>query len=294
MVKIILDTDLGRDCDDAGALALLHTLASEGNAQILAITLCTSAISSAITVKAINEWYERPDIPIGKYTKKEFLEEEICQRFTKPIMEKYLKNNREPVFEDAVKVLRKSLAENDDVTIAVIGMQNNIADLIRSMPDDISPLNGRELIEKSVKNIYVMGGNFVDSEYKEYNIVSDVKSAKYVSENCPVPIIYCGFELGVNIKSGTTLVNTSDENPVKYSYVKHCTKERIPHFSWDPITVYCSVCQESDLYKLSEKLKISFDDEARTIINGKGKDCFLIADSSDAEIQLIIDGLIKG
>ena len=75
MVKIILDTDLGRDCDDVGALSLLHTMASDGDAKILAVTLCTSAISSLVTVQAINEWYKRPDIPIGKYDKKVFLEE---------------------------------------------------------------------------------------------------------------------------------------------------------------------------------------------------------------------------
>lgn len=42
MVKIIIDTDIGSDCDDAGALALAHNLANEGKCQILAVTNCLS------------------------------------------------------------------------------------------------------------------------------------------------------------------------------------------------------------------------------------------------------------
>ena len=32
---IILDTDMGSDCDDAGAMALLHHYAAEGKVDIL-------------------------------------------------------------------------------------------------------------------------------------------------------------------------------------------------------------------------------------------------------------------
>jgi hypothetical protein len=33
-VKIIFDTDMHTDCDDAGALAILHTLADKGECEI--------------------------------------------------------------------------------------------------------------------------------------------------------------------------------------------------------------------------------------------------------------------
>ena len=36
-VKVIFDTDMANDCDDAGALAVLHALADLGEAEILAI-----------------------------------------------------------------------------------------------------------------------------------------------------------------------------------------------------------------------------------------------------------------
>ncbi len=34
-IKVILDTDMGSDCDDAGALSLLHKFAKEGKTAIL-------------------------------------------------------------------------------------------------------------------------------------------------------------------------------------------------------------------------------------------------------------------
>ena len=35
-VKVIFDTDMDSDCDDVGALAMLHVLADAGEAEILA------------------------------------------------------------------------------------------------------------------------------------------------------------------------------------------------------------------------------------------------------------------
>lgn len=293
MVNIILDTDLGRDCDDAGALALLHTMADLNKASILAITLCTSEISSAVTVKMINEWYKRPEIPIGRYTKRSFLEEEVCKRFTMPLMQKYCETHSMPRFESSVRVLRKALAQNSNVVIASIGMMNNIAELLKSPPDDISPLSGIELVRKSVKEMYAMGGNFKDGSYAEYNIVTDVQSAKFVSKNMPVPIIYCGFEIGEKIKSGTALLDADDNNPVKFAYLRHCTRDKIPHFSWDPITVYCAAEPNNALFKTSEGLNITFGDDAKTIICGDGKDRYIIRNAPREEIQKTIDGLIR-
>ena len=39
-VKIIFDTDIGWDCDDAGTLAMLHRLCDKGEAELLAVTHC--------------------------------------------------------------------------------------------------------------------------------------------------------------------------------------------------------------------------------------------------------------
>ena len=64
-VKIIFDTDIHTDCDDAGAMAVLHALADRGECEILAMMCSTKDPFSAPVIDVINTYYGRPDIPIG-------------------------------------------------------------------------------------------------------------------------------------------------------------------------------------------------------------------------------------
>ena len=294
--KIILDTDLGSDCDDVGALSVLHNLANRGKAEILAVTHCASAISGAVTVKAINEWYKRGDIPVGRYDSHAFLEGKLYERYTRAIMEKYLEYHTMPEFENAVRVQRKVLAENKGVTMVAIGMLNNIAELLKSEPDDICSLCGVELLKNSVEVMYVMGGNFSDLTYAEWNISHDIKNAQYVAENFPMPIVYCGFELGDEIMTGSRLFDADENNPVCNAYYIHRKVNfgdaNILRKSWDPITVYCAVEQDNTLYRKSEKIKIGFDDEGKVLLGREGKDCYLVAKASYNDVQRKIDELL--
>lgn len=291
MKKIILDTDLGSDCDDAGAIALMHRLADLGETEILAVTHCTSEIGGIITVKAINDFYKRHELPVGQYSKTTFMEDDACKRFTKFIMTEYLENHKVLEVEDATKVMRKTLSENSGVTLVAIGFLNNYAELLRSQPDDISPLTGAELIAKNVKELYVMAGNFIDLTYAEYNVKIDIESAKYVAENFPAPIIYAGYELGELVRTGESLKLSDDSNPVKKCYaIRQADGLRE---SWDPITVYCAIRENNAFFRKSEKCKITFDDKGCVVIDGDGKDCYLIANATNEEIRKELEKYIK-
>ena len=283
MKKIILDTDLGSDCDDAGAIALMHRMADLGEAEILAVTHCTSEIGGAVTVKAINEYYRRPDVPVGQYSETSFLEDEACKRFTKHIMADYLETHQMPKFENATRVMRRILSEHSDVTLVAIGFFNNCAELLRSGPDDVSPLTGAELIKENVRELYVMGGNFADLTDAEYNIKTDIESAKYVAENFPVPVVYAGFELGECVRTGAKLRQAEENHPVKKIYsLRQADGLRE---SWDPIAVYCAIRDGNPLFKKSRKCKITFDDNGRAVIGNEGKDCYLIATATNEEVR---------
>lgn len=297
MIKILLDTDLGSDCDDAGALAVLHKMADKGLCEILAVTHCSSGVCGAVTIQAINDWYKRPEIPIGIYKKREFLTAGNYIKYSKPLSEAYLQNNDMPQIEDAVRVMRKTLVENKDVVIAVIGMSNNIAQLLKSEADDISSLSGMELVKQSVKCMYVMGGHFSDLTYGEYNIVTDIESARYVSENFPMPICYIGFEVGDKVITGRNLKKQPQENPVRQAYyiwnMSILKKEFFGRSSWDPITVYCAVIEDNHLYIKSSPKQITFDGDGCVVMRDGGKDCYMIAKASDAEVQNTIDELLQ-
>ena len=61
---------------------------------------------------------------------------------------------------DAVTLYRTALAKAEDRSVAVssIGFVTNIAALLVSPADDISPLSGRDLVAQKVKTIVWMGG----------------------------------------------------------------------------------------------------------------------------------------
>ena len=56
-VKLIFDTDMGNDVDDALALAMLHSLESRGESELLAITLTKDNSEVAPYVDAINTFF---------------------------------------------------------------------------------------------------------------------------------------------------------------------------------------------------------------------------------------------
>src|SRR5579884_3559403 len=64
-VRIIFDTDMGNDVDDAIALAELHALETRGEAQILAVTITKDNRWAPVYVNLLNTFYGRPNIEIG-------------------------------------------------------------------------------------------------------------------------------------------------------------------------------------------------------------------------------------
>ena len=87
--NIILDTDIGPDCDDAAALAMLNLYADQGLCRILGITHCTSNPYGAGTIDAINRYYGREGVEIGTYYGEGFLSDEKCMTYNRYIAAHY-------------------------------------------------------------------------------------------------------------------------------------------------------------------------------------------------------------
>ena len=64
MKRIILDTDIGIDCDDAAAIGMLLQLEEEGKCFVEGITTCTTREGAVETVRAIIRYYGK-DKEIG-------------------------------------------------------------------------------------------------------------------------------------------------------------------------------------------------------------------------------------
>lgn len=200
--SIILDTDIGPDCDDVGAIAVMYYLAKKYNTKVLGVVTCSSSPYAPGCIDALNNYCGFPDVAIGAYDKPGLFED--YTKYNKHIAENFseaYKTNTLKV-EKATTLYRRLLANspNNSVILITIGTLNNIADLMNSPPDSISPYNGMDLIKNKVYCIVSMAGKYPNGP--EFNIMCKADDAKKVFEECPVPVIYSDFDLGYTIKTG--------------------------------------------------------------------------------------------
>ena len=67
-VQLIIDTDLGFDVDDFGAIAVAHALADKGFVDIIGIVCNTGRDSCIVGVDVVNTYYGRNGtFPIGSF-----------------------------------------------------------------------------------------------------------------------------------------------------------------------------------------------------------------------------------
>lgn len=229
-VKIILDTDMLTDCDDTGAIAMLHALADRGEVEIMGILLNgkDDHKKHGAVVSAINYYYGRSGIPIGETKRYDSIVQNKASSYSRQIWQDFkhdgLLDGKRP---DAVSVYRSllSAAEDHSVTIVSIGFLTNIEDLLKSSGDSIDKRTGVELVKAKVKEFSVMGGMYPAGSEYNFNFdnpgekVSD-QSTKYVLENWPddyAPITFLGYEIGKKLITGKAYNNTQ-RSPMKTSY----------------------------------------------------------------------------
>jgi len=154
-VPVIFDTDMGGDCDDVGALFVLHGVMERGEVELPATMGCVSSDAIAPAIDGINTWFGRPGIPVGTLKDPGLLEgphytEELAKRYPSrfPSSNDYL---------DAVRLYRKVPAAqpNHSVVIVAVGPLRNIANLLESGPDAASDLDGA----KPVERLYAVSGD---------------------------------------------------------------------------------------------------------------------------------------
>jgi inosine-uridine nucleoside N-ribohydrolase len=245
-VKIIFDTDMGPDYDDVGAIAVLHALAANGECKILACCASDGHPTIAPTIDAFNRYFSRADIPVGT-AGKEAPDFTAKNHWNDSIVAMCFKENKTNAdYPSAVEVYRKTLAgqKNKSVTIVTVGFISNMADLLKSGPDNFSPLTGMELVKKKVKNWVAMAGRF--PEGGEFNVNKHPEASYYVFQNWPTPILFSGWEIGASIFTGRKLANEgSADNPLSWAYRynldTYSAKEADKRQSWDQTAVLCAV-----------------------------------------------------
>jgi inosine-uridine nucleoside N-ribohydrolase len=294
-IKVILDTDIDSDVDDVGALAMLHTLADHGKVEILGVIVTSDDRYAPGCTDAINHFFNRPEIPIGV---EKGIPLQHLSKYTKEIAEGFPK--RIETYEealDATSLYRQLLAEAPDQSVVLIsiGHLTNLAHLLKSDADEISPLTGIELVRQKVKLWSCMGGMY--PEGKEANFYRpDPASTVYSVENWPGEVVFGGWELGNEIITGGIFLQKYLEptNPVSQAYKLY--NNYSGRQSWDQASVLYAVSPDKDYWELVREghCQVHPDGSNSWIPGAPGKQAYLKKKADPREVAKIIDALMVG
>ncbi len=152
-LKILFDTDIGTDVDDALALTFLL---NEPRCELLGITTCTGeAEERAKLASMLCLHANRPDIPIYPGPDGCLVVDQIeCSAPQKEVLSKW-PHQKEFRKGYAIEFLRKTIRENPgEITLIAVGPMTNIALLFSVDPE----------IPKLLKGLYLMCGQFSNVE----------------------------------------------------------------------------------------------------------------------------------
>ena len=276
-MKLILDTDIDTDCDDAGALAVLHALMKKrGAIEVLGVICSVPAPWCATCVQAINSWYGRDDIRVGAIQAPDWDTSPAYAAYRQHRAEatgqgvRMLYNeivgrdrvNRSPQVQPpgAVELYRETLARQPDasVTICAIGTLTALAQLLRSKPDGITPMSGRDLVARKVKKLVTMAVAAFPEGKDTFNWAMDLASAKTVLQSWPTRVVVS--EHGETVLTGARfMAKAPADHPVNIAYRTLLGSTTANRPSWDQLAVLYAVSGPDDLFEEQGGYAISLD-----------------------------------
>jgi len=190
MKKIIFDTDLGGDIDDALALALAI---NSPEIEILGITsVYLGAMWRAGIILKMLQTYERQDIKIALGAEKPLIG--FWDEHTVPQNAKSVENTPGILEMSACDFIVKTVNENENVTILAIGPLTNVALALAKDPG----IAGKA-------KLVLMGGQ-ISRANPEWNIKCDPEAARIVFES-KIPITMIGLDVTEKCKLDNSHIN---------------------------------------------------------------------------------------
>lgn len=237
-VRMIIETDMGNDIDDALALALALRAADDGQVQLLAVGCHKSSPSVAAFTDAVCTWYGHPEVEVA-------MSRTPVQEFSDYVdytaVEKaFGKSHQE--YPEPVSLYRKLLsgAPDHSVCFVSLGFGTTLAQLLESGPDEYSPLDGVSLVARKTCGLSVMAGSYGEKKRAEYNVINDIPAMQKVFGLWPTAIWQNPFEIGKQAMFPGRLIEENlgfDElNPVVEAYKAY---RPMPYDrpSWDILSV---------------------------------------------------------
>lgn len=277
MYKVILDTDIGDDIDDAIALALAVNR-PEIDLMGVVTTYRNTYLRSKIALALLDGW-NRMNIPVCNGNDDPLKQPYFYFPFEKrdengkPIIAHYedYMNKFQACSDAGLEFIAKTVRENpNEITIVAIGPLTNIAKFCQKYPEEYALL----------KSVVIMGGRF-DEERAEWNIKCDPEAADIVlSSNQKIYLVpldvtlQCVFAQEQVDRLHNGCVGNKRLSKMIDIWLKNSKNRSLPILH-DPLalaSVFSDFCDFTP-----KKVKVALDGKERgwTIFDDNGKEIFV-------------------
>ena len=231
--SLILDVDMCGDIDDIMAIRMAENYDTIGKIKLLAVTSTVKGNEKAIAGLLTKDGHDTTPVGESPYS-------------TDTTMASYYAKFQETTSSneimDAVKLMRKMLAESDErVSIVTTGYLTNLYGLMISQADEYSELSGKDLIKQKVKEVHVTGGSYPNGFDNNFGYVPFAGiSANYVFENLygSVRLVIYTNDLGDDMLCGN-IVSADTEDYLGWALTDRGVENGSP--SWDAFTLFTFV-----------------------------------------------------
>ena len=247
---VVLDTDWFTDVDDVMALRVLLRLQEHRFVTLHGVCLNASFPESVRSVDAFLLAHG-VDVPVA-VTRQAIQETSSGPSYQKRLAalpSKYAGNEEAPQPAALYRTLLAAAPER--LHLLSIGFTENLAELLESPPDAISPLSGRELVAQKCAHLWIMAGKWPRG--REYNVAGACGNPRLIAASdtvlrlWPTPVTFLGFEVGHTILAGVGLPQDDLLRCAMEDYHQHPAYSlggaKLPpprhqtHFCWDPLLV---------------------------------------------------------
>ena len=235
-VPVLFDNNLATGLDDAVAMAVLHALADNGEIRILAMASVSGSLTSAPSLSAINNWYGRPEIAVGRRSEATARASDTAASPDHYPYDDYLAAHypHADSFPTPVEAYRTALqaAEDSSVTLIVAGSLSNAYDLL---------VADSALVARKIKRLVALGGVYPSG--LDLNFKGGLGGGPWpnatagVLDRWPGSITFLGTELGKGVATGSCLEETPADNPVRKAAELTLGNPGKTHESLDPLAV---------------------------------------------------------
>ena len=229
MRQWIVGSDWWTDCDDVIAMKLVAKAAIEKKIRLLGVGLNACMPQSVASLSNFLADCGLHDIPIGIDREAVDFGGTLLYQPRLAALSGGKPSNAEVPDAAALYIWLLSASEAP-VEIIEIGYPQVLAKVLETAP---------ELFKAKVSKIWMMAGKWDESLGKENNFSRNARAAKaahYFCQNCPVPITFLGFEIGISVIVGSRL----DHSGLLYQVmVDHGSADG--RFAWDPMLVQMAV-----------------------------------------------------